>query len=916
MKKLYFKIVLFTFISALPFTGNTQVTASDCVDAINACTNPNFIIQPSGSGNDQEFTTGSISNPSVNPASSNSGCLLAGELNSTWIIISCVTSGTLEFSMGDGSSPGCMDWIMWPYNANACNEISNNNWPPVRCNWNGACLGFTGIAGTVPAGASPFDFEPPLNVNAGDQFIVCFSNYSGQQNLVVPMDFFGTAQVSCYNTVFICPGGSTTLTGFAGLPGSTYSWTPVTGIVGSSTTQTITVQPGSSTVYECITTQPNATILDTMIQVTINTPPTLTVAIVTESCPGANDGSITVTPNGAAPFTFTIDGNPAPNGNFTGLGDGNYLIEVTDNNGCITDSLITIAAPAPCCPMTTSISMVQTSCPTTCDGTATAGFANNLGTVTFVWLDNLGNPIGQTTQTATGLCAGTYTVDITDPGLCTISETITITSGSGLTMTFTDSDPNCNGVCDGTITINAASAVLFSIDNGVTTQASNVFNGLCAGNYVLYAEDAGGCSATANTTLDNPALLTVNISSITNVNCNGNNTGAMSTTTTGGTLPYSYSWSNGQTTANANGLIAGNYTITVTDANGCTATDTDVIIQPTALAMTFATVDVTCFSYCDGSATVIPAGGVGPYQYNWNSTGNTAATQITTLCAGTHDLVITDANGCTIDSLNFVINQPAPIAISSVNAINESCYEVCDGSITINSPNGTFFSIDNGITLSPINNFQNLCDGIYQIVVEDNTGCSASTSAVLIAPSPVIADFTAGPQPTTISNPVITFVNLSQNNTFNSWDFGGLGTSNSTNPFFAFPNDIPGTYSVCLSISDANGCVDTVCKNVLINDDLLYYVPNAFTPDGDGINEIFLPILNNFDEENYQMMIFNRWGEIIFQTENILTGWDGSQTKGPVTEKVKNDVYIWKINGRNKDSNERVELIGHVSVIK
>jgi len=170
----------------------------DCDNSIEACTNPSFAVTPNGFGTIEEFTSGTVTNPSTNPNASpgNSGCLLSGELNSTWLLITVTSPGSLEFSMGDLASPGCFDWIMWPYDANTCNDIFNNVLPPVACNWNGACSGLTGVANTLPAGASQADFENGFNVNAGDQFMICLSNYGGA-NTNVPLNFFGTAGTTC-----------------------------------------------------------------------------------------------------------------------------------------------------------------------------------------------------------------------------------------------------------------------------------------------------------------------------------------------------------------------------------------------------------------------------------------------------------------------------------------------------------------------------------------------------------------------------------------------------------------------------------------------------------------------------------------------------------------------------------------------
>jgi hypothetical protein len=147
--------------------------ASDCAQAVNICTNSSFQIDPNGSGSVVEFTSGSISNPSINPGSANSGCLLSGELNSTWMVVNIATTGTLEFSFGTAGGSGCLDWIMWPYSGPvSCNQIINNTLAPIRCNWNANCQNFTGIATPLPAGGldAPhfalviFMFLFPINV--------------------------------------------------------------------------------------------------------------------------------------------------------------------------------------------------------------------------------------------------------------------------------------------------------------------------------------------------------------------------------------------------------------------------------------------------------------------------------------------------------------------------------------------------------------------------------------------------------------------------------------------------------------------------------------------------------------------------------------------------------------------------------
>lgn len=174
----------------------TPATASDCNVAIPVCTNLAFQIDPSGYGTVNELCTYCTSNPSTNPSGINSGCLLSGELNSTWFTVNVLTGGSLEFSFGAPGGGNCFDWIMWDYSPTTCASILANTLAPVRCNWNSPCDSYTGISGTVPAGGYAGNFQPPMAVASGDQYIICFSNYSSALTSV-PLNFFGTADISC-----------------------------------------------------------------------------------------------------------------------------------------------------------------------------------------------------------------------------------------------------------------------------------------------------------------------------------------------------------------------------------------------------------------------------------------------------------------------------------------------------------------------------------------------------------------------------------------------------------------------------------------------------------------------------------------------------------------------------------------------
>ncbi|MBK6473771.1 MAG: T9SS type A sorting domain-containing protein [Flavobacteriales bacterium] len=182
------------------------ITASDCPEAVNICTNINFSIDPNGIGSMNEIpSVGSYGNPlfyygdgSPSPwGSDNEGCLLNNELNSTWMVVNISQGGMLEFTFGGLSTQvGFYDWIMYPYSSSTCSAIPANTQAPVSCNWNWVSYGGTGLASTVPSGGDAGNFEPPLAVQTGDQYIICFSNWSSVST-VVPLQFGGTAVVSC-----------------------------------------------------------------------------------------------------------------------------------------------------------------------------------------------------------------------------------------------------------------------------------------------------------------------------------------------------------------------------------------------------------------------------------------------------------------------------------------------------------------------------------------------------------------------------------------------------------------------------------------------------------------------------------------------------------------------------------------------
>jgi gliding motility-associated-like protein len=358
----------------------------------------------------------------------------------------------------------------------------------------------------------------------------------------------------------------------------------------------------------------------------------------------------------------------------------------------------------------------------------------------------------------------------------------------------------------------------------------------------------------------------------------------------------------------------GIYTYTVQGTAPCPDDQSlvEVIVGDPISATVIAT-DAVCHDACDGTAALSIVGGTPDYTMQWsaNAAGNAAMTA-TGLCAGNYSVNVTDAGGCT-GSSTYVINEPPPLVIDGLSAMDENCISSCDGSVTVNDAAGVLFSIDGGATWSPSPTLGQLCAGDYTVMMQDANGCLASAPATILSPDPVLAAFYASPDTTSVSNSLVVFTNQTANAETFVWDFAGLGSSTDGNPSFAFPDVLGGTYTVCLTAINSNGCMDTVCHPVVVLDELFVNVPNAFTPNGDGINEGFCPIFNDPAlAADYTFMIFDRWGLLIFESTTIHEKWNAKLNSVDVPE----DVYVWKMHCRDIITKEVYDRIGHVTVVR
>ena len=450
-------------------------------------------------------------------------------------------------------------------------------------------------------------------------------------------------------TTVACNGGSNgtaTVVPSGGVAPYTYSWSPVggtsataTGLSAGSYTVTVTDNLGCQTTRTFTVTQPSAIVSSTVI--------------TNIACNGASNGSIDLTVSGGVPpYTYNWGGGITTEDR-TGLAAGTYTVIITDANGCTKTVNSTVTQPASAVSGTTVVTNVA--CNGASNGSINLTPAGGTAPYTFNWGG------GITTEDRTGLAAGTYTVIITDANGCTATVNATVTQpASAVSGTTVVTNVACNGASNGSINLTPAGGTApytFNWGGGITTEDRT---GLAAGTYTVTITDANGCTATVNATVTQPASAVSGTTVVTNVACNGASNGSINLTPAGGTAPYTFNWGGGITTEDRTGLAAGTYTVTITDANGCTATVNATVTQPTALSATTSQTNVSCNGGSTGTATITVTGGTAPYVYSWSPSGGTAATA-SGLAAGTYTVTVTDAKGCTL-SRTFTITQSAPVA--------------------------------------------------------------------------------------------------------------------------------------------------------------------------------------------------------------------------------------------------------------
>jgi hypothetical protein len=606
---------------------------------------------------------------------------------------------------------------------------------------------------TVFTASSSSGFNNSYASNNGFTFIN-MSTYGGANNSNIQIDQFVINTTSGINYVALdgmtwqvppcgaitlnqtsktnvsCNGGSNgaATVSASGGSGFTYNWTPgnpsgdgtasVSGLTAGDWTVTVTSSCGSTASTTFSITQPQA-LTSTQSQSNV-------------SCNGGSNGSATIIPTGGAGgYTYFWSPNVSSGATASGLSAGNYSVTVTDANGCTTSKNFTITSPNV---LAASQSQTNVSCNGENNGTATVVASGGTGSYSYSW-----SPSGGNGATASGLSAGNYMVTITDANSCTIQKNFTISQPtSSLTATQSQSNVSCNSGNNGSATVVASGgAGSYSYSWSPSGGNGATASGLSAGDYTVTVTDANSCSIQKNFTISSPEALTATQSQ-TNVSCNGGNNGSATVVASGGAGSYSYSWSpSGGNGATASGLSAGDYTVTITDANSCSIQKNFTISSPEALTATQSQNNVSCNGGNNGSATVVASGGTGSYSYSWSPSGGTGATA-SGLSAGDYTVTVTDANSCSIQK-NFTISAPSALTATQ-SQTNVSCNGGSNGSATVVASGGTG---SYSYSWSPSGGTEATASGLsagdYTVTITDANSCSIQKNFTISSPEALTA---------------------------------------------------------------------------------------------------------------------------------------------------------------------------------
>jgi hypothetical protein len=648
--------------------------------------------------------------------------------------------------------------------------------PPINFFWSngettqnisGLSAGFYSVTATDNFGcvgvASAFVNQPnPIQINATRTDVTCFGENDGTIDV--------------------------TVTG--GTPGYTYAWSDGGGNVSSRSG--LAAGP-----YIVSVTDANMCVSTRLI---IITQPGQIIANATASpvsCHGGSNGVVTLNVlGGVAPLSYSWSGPntfSATTQNIIGLSAGVYNVTVTDANGCSTTASATVNQP-------TQLNGVANKVDVLCNGASTGSIdlAVSGGTpgYSYLWTN------GAITQDIGMLEAGTYEVTVTDNNGCSVNTSATINEADALTFSTTKVDVLCFGGNTGSIDLTVTGGAMPYIYLWSNDETTKDITNLTLGVYTVTVTDNNNCTSTQQTSIDQNTEIIIN-EVISNVICNADNTGEISLTVIGGVGPYTYAWTgSGSGTSVRTGLSNGNYTVTVTDSEGCTTTRQFVVSEPDELEVSGMEIDVSCTGFGNGEVILTVNGGVTPYQYVWSN--NTGTQNAEDLEPGAYSVTVTDNNNCTATEEFEIIE---PDALDVIGTLVNNCPNQSNGSVSLSVSGGTSpFTYNWTGSGSGAQVRTGLAAGSYTVTVTDAQGCEKVSDYVI---APLELEVLAFDRDCISENGEV-FAVVSNGNTPYTFSWSGPGGYNSMEQNIS-GLDV-GTYSI--TITDNNNCVLTGSETV------------------------------------------------------------------------------------------------------
>ena len=751
---------------------------------------------------------------------------------------------------------------------------------------------------TVSGGTPPYtffwsNFQVTQNISglSGGIYYVIITDSTGcthRDSAIVtePSQVFlstTVGNITCFNS----HNGSINLTVTGGNPVYTYLWS------NGATTQNLTNLGGGT--YVVTVTDGNG--CTTSTSVVLGNPSILVTNFVVHDvlCNGQSNGSIDLIQSGGSPnYTFVWNTTPADTTqDISGLAAGTYIVTVTDANGCVNVDSTHVIEPSP---LYTSGVIKNVTCHGDSDGAVTIITYGGTLPYSYLWSN------GPSTQDIYQLNGGSYLVTVTDANGCMVASLYVVNEPLKLAGTLTTTNVTCFGGTNGTAVESASggSKPYEFLWNDFVTDSSRT--GLGAGRYVVLLTDSNGCHLYDSAYITQPAQVQIS-AAVTNASCYNGATGSVNVSVSGGTPGYNYLWSTSATSQNISSLVAGGYLLTVTDAAGCSVTDSFTVTQPVQIFVSMLTDKPSCYNGANGSVSAVAEQGVPPYSYLWSTTPAQTSTSASGLTAGNYIVTVTDANGCSVTAAQ-VLGQPDSISVNT-NVKAAHCFNTASGEVVADVTGGAspYVYQLNGV-LQASDTFRGLLPGNYVLLVTDVNGCDGEGAFAVHAPGQINVNLTTTDQiivtgmktqlvATATSDTTIThyFWSPLTLDSASVFDFSGCGDSTDCSTPYVMP---PFTNVFTVTVENADSCFASDTITIIVNPNKVEFIPTAFTPNGDGLNDRFT--FDILGASEVEVTIFDRWGERIYynpaQTNGVGNGngWDGTKDGKPLPE----DTYVYQ----------------------